>query len=328
MTALAPTVRDTSVRSALLSRAHEHLNIHAQLPRPGSGRTLHRWQQLAAFGAEDACLAKLLEAHYDALAILAELGEPEPPPGELWAVWAAEPPAAKVDLARVDSMPILNGTKAWCSGAQWVSHALMTVRQGDRGRLVAVSMDEKGITHDASAWQAVGMARIVSGTVHFSDVVSRPIGAPGAYLDRPGFWHGGAGIAACWYGAASCVAQPLRAAAGRPGGAHAMAHLGRVDTILCAGAAMLRELAHRIDHHPEQAHQRDVTRVRSYMERAASEVIDRVGRALGAGPLCLDGAHAQRTADLQVFIRQSHAEKDWEFLGRALDEREVDPWTL
>ncbi|MDQ6648856.1 MAG: acyl-CoA dehydrogenase, partial [Actinomycetota bacterium] len=44
-------------------------------------------------------------------------------------------------------------------------------------------------------------------------------------------------------------------------------------------------------------------------------VLDRVGRALGAGPLCLDPVQAQRAADLPVYLRQSHAERDLAGLG-------------
>ncbi|MDQ2757232.1 MAG: acyl-CoA dehydrogenase, partial [Actinomycetota bacterium] len=40
-----------------------------------------------------------------------------------------------------------------------------------------------------------------------------------------------------------------------------------------------------------------------------------VGRALGAAPLCLDAAHAQAVADVQVYVRQSHAERDLAALG-------------
>ena len=49
---------------------------------------------------------------------------------------------------------------------------------------------------------------------------------------------------------------------------------------------------------------------------AADEAITRTGRALGPGPLCQDGRHAQRVADLSIYIRQSHAERDLAELGR------------
>jgi hypothetical protein len=57
-------------------------------------------------------------------------------------------------------------------------------------------------------------------------------------------------------------------------------------------------------------------RVRAVVEHAADEAITRTGRALGPGPLCEDSGHAQRVADLSVYIRQSHAERDLAELGR------------
>ena len=41
----------------------------------------------------------------------------------------------------------------------------------------------------------------------------------------------------------------------------------------------------------------------------------RVGRALGAGPLGHDEAHSRRVADLTVYLRQHHAERDLAQLG-------------
>jgi hypothetical protein len=54
------------------------------------------------------------------------------------------------------------------------------------------------------------------------------------------------------------------------------------------------------------------------VEAAAREVLDRTGRALGAGPLCRDGAHARRVADLTVYLRQHHGERDLAELGAAV----------
>lgn len=58
---------------ALVRHARDWLARHPALPLPGAGDTLGRWQLLAQIGAQDLCLAKLLEAHYDAAAILHEL---------------------------------------------------------------------------------------------------------------------------------------------------------------------------------------------------------------------------------------------------------------
>ncbi len=59
-------------------------------------------------------------------------------------------------------------------------------------------------------------------------------------------------------------------------------------------------------------------RVRAAVEDAAGEVLRRVGRALGAAPLGHDAVHARAVADLTVYLRQHHAERDLAALGRAV----------
>ncbi|MEO6103740.1 MAG: acyl-CoA dehydrogenase [Pseudoxanthomonas sp.] len=316
--------RALSVRARSLS----HLEAHPTLPRPGGGRTVERWRHLADIAGRDVCLAKVLEAHYDAEAILAELEGPAPKAGELWAVWAAEPPGLALNFVPMaGEAGVLNGTKAWCSGADIVSHALITVQRDSDRELARVSMESIGISDPPTSWEAVGMARVVSGAVEFDAVASHLVGDTGEYLSRPGFWHGGAGIAACWFGAARSIAETLRThpKVGKDG--HAAAHLGVIDMQLSAGAALLRELACLIDAHPRLPHIHQTIRVRSMIERMATETTDRVGRALGAGPLCMDHEHALRCADLTTFLRQSHAERDWEALGRGAAEDD-ELWKL
>jgi hypothetical protein len=62
-------------------------------------------------------------------------------------------------------------------------------------------------------------------------------------------------------------------------------------------------------------------RARAVIERVAAEVVDRVGRALGAAPLALEIEHAKRVGDLELYLRQSHAERDLEALGALVIER-------
>jgi len=112
----------------------------------------------------------------------------------------------------------------------------------------------------------------------------------------------------------------LRAAARqRDIGPHGFAHLGAVDIALRSAATALDQAADEIDDDPldrKEAGARRALRVRTLTEAVATQVLDRVGHALGAGPLGHDGDHAQRVADLTVYLRQHHAEKDLEQLGR------------
>lgn len=296
------------------------------LPMPGGGDTLGRWQALAHMAAQDLCLVKVLEAHYDARAILLALAPERLPPAQaLGAVWAAHGPQETLQLDPCGRT--LSGSKPWCSGAGWVDMALVTVREEERTRLFLVDARHSGVQFDTAGWVATGMARIPSGTAHFNQVPAVEIGASNAYLERPGFWHGGAGIAACWYGAAVALAEPLRRAerCAQPGVASGL--LGEVDMQLASCAALLRELAAQIDADPHTSHRMAVVRVRSVVERACMHTLDLVGRALGPGPMCLDTFHAQRWSDLTVFIRQSHADRDWQELG-ALCHAEEHPWRL
>jgi hypothetical protein len=157
-------------------------------------------------------------------------------------------------------------------------------------------------------------------SVQFSSTHAVAVGDAGDYLNRPGFWHGAIGVAACWLGGARRVADPLyRCARNESADAYALAHLGAVDAALAAAEAIMAAAAARIDDDPfDRSGTAELLarRVRAVVEHAVDEAITHTGRALGAGPLCQDGRHAQRVADLTVYVRQSHAERDLAELGR------------
>lgn len=297
------------------------------LPLPGSGQTYERWQRLAALCADDAVVGRLAEAHTDAVAILTELGVTSAdlaasgfPADATWGVWAAEPPSHVVTATRSASGWSLSGTKAWCSGAGILAAALVTAVADDGRRLFAVDLSQPGVTAETGTWQGLGMRDSSTESVHLEDVPAVPIGAPMAYLERPGFWHGAIGVAACWHGCAVGVARTaLSTMRQRDLGPHALAQLGAIDAALASADGVLKSAAQAIDADPEDktgSAFRRAMRARAAVERSATEVIERVGRALGPWPLAQDGEHSQQVADLQVYLRQSHAERDLEQLGR------------
>ena len=290
------------------------------LPLPGHGRTRVRWAALADLAETDLSLARLGEGHVDALAILDELGGPPPAPGSRWGVWAARPPGPSLSAATRDGAWWLDGTKQYCSGARVCTHVLVTADTADGVRLFAASTGEDGVRPVPGTWPAVGMAGSDTLDVRFTDVPAEPVGPPGGYTARPGFGHGGCGVAACWYGGARGVARPLLAAAReRDIGPHAFAHLGAIDIGLRTVSAALDQAADEIDDDPldhKDASACRTLRVRALTEQVASDVAARVGHALGAGPLGHNAQHARRAADLMVYVRQHHAERDLEELGR------------
>jgi alkylation response protein AidB-like acyl-CoA dehydrogenase len=270
-------------------------------------------------------VGRLVEAHADADAILAEVAGTRVGPGQWWGVWAAEPPAPVVHAERDETGWLLSGTKPWCSGAGLCTHALLTVRVGEERPLFAVDLTHPGVSVDLSGWAADGMRRSATGAVSFDRVPAEPVGAPAAYLQRPGFWHGGIGVAACWLGGAEKVADTLRRAGPRLD-EHAAAHLGTVDATLAAARWSLLAAAAEVDAHAEDVDLARIRthRVRAIVESAATQTVDRVGRALGATPLATDPSHTQAVADLLVYLRQSHAERDLAALGRLVAARAGD----
>ncbi len=286
------------------------------LPFPGQGATLLRHDALRRWGARDLSLARIAEAHTDALAILAEAGKP-PRPDTLYGVWASDGPASRLTYTPLASGSWgLRGTKQFCSGATFLRAALVTAH-GDQGILLLdVALDDPGITLQTSEWKSSAMADTDTVAVDFADVqvpATRVIGGPDWYLRRPGFWHGAIGPAACWAGGAlSLIAAASKLARKDP---HSRAQVGALQSIGWALSAYLDHSGREIDADPQDAAGEARVRalkVRHLIERACTEVLDRFGRATGPQLLAHDAHVARQHAALTLYIRQCHAERDLE----------------
>lgn len=291
----------------------------ARPPLPGSGHTARRWAMLADRAEQDLALGRLVEGHTDALAIIAEITPNSPPSAGRWGVWTAQPPGSVLTATPRDGQWVIDGRRRYCSGARVCSQALVTATAPDGTRLFTVALDHPGVRPLPGTWPAVGMAASDTLDVAFEAVPAEPVGDVDAYTGRPGFHHGGVGVAVCWYGGARAVARPLREAAhaGRLD-AHGLAHLGAVDVALDAAEAVLARAAAEIDADPADLRggaEIRALRVRAAVEEVCARVLGHVGRALGAEPLCHDGRHARAVADLTVYIRQHHGERDLARLG-------------
>jgi len=299
------------------------------LPLPAAGDTLQRWQCLAAVAGHDLGLCKLYEGHTDALAIMQELRAQPVSEGSIWGTWASEPPQARVMVRREGDRALLSGRKAWCSGAGVVTHGLLTAWDDDgQQQLVAVPMDQPNLCVTDDGWHAVGMANTGSVEILLENAEGWYVGPAGGYLSRPGFWLGGIGIAACWFGAARELARHLAQHCHARPEPHALAHLGAVDRALGACIAVLRQAANAADQQPDGPFEHSARLCRAVAEETAETVISHVGRAMGAGPYCKDPHFARLIADLPVYLRQSHAERDLAALGQLLGAPTTRTWSL
>jgi alkylation response protein AidB-like acyl-CoA dehydrogenase len=302
------------------------LALGARTPLPGSGGTAQAWAALATVAAADVTTARVLEPHLDALAILDQAraaGHPvSAPEGATWGVYAAEMAGMTLRAVRSeDGAWRLTGDKPWCSLADRLDAALVTAHLPDGGRgLFAVALRDPGVTVLENTWHATGLTAVTSGPVRFAGTPAEPVGPAGWYLRRPGFAWGGIGVAACWWGGAVGVARALRDAAGPAPEPILALHLGLVDAAVETGRLALVDAAERVD--AGRAEGADgallAARTRNVVAAAATTILDHVGRALGPAPLALDATHARRVADLTLYLRQHHGERDEAALGAAV----------
>ncbi|MET4060540.1 alkylation response protein AidB-like acyl-CoA dehydrogenase [Arthrobacter sp. UYP6] len=303
-------------------------DLAAAAPLPGQGRTKRLWSLLATVAAADLTAARALEPHLDALAIMAQAGIHAEP--GTWGVFAAEGPGTALAATQTGTGWELSGRKPWCSLAGRLDYAVVTAHTGSgRRRAFAVDLRQPSVTPVAGTWVSRGLVDVDSGPVDFLGAAARPVGEDHWYLERAGFAWGGMGVAACWYGGAAGVARRLfRAASEREPDQVALLLLGRVDARLQAARAVLDMAAGRIDAGLAEGNDGSVlaSRVRNVVADAAEEVLTLVDHGLGPGPLALEEEHARRTADLRIYLRQHHAERDHAALGRSLLQGEGLPW--
>ncbi|WP_314193414.1 acyl-CoA dehydrogenase family protein [uncultured Arthrobacter sp.] len=329
-------------------------------PKPGDGRTARLWELLASVAAVDVAAARVMEPHLDAGAILSQAGTPESFTGS-WGVYAAEAPGTRLaaeagpgEAEHGEADPTgkapgvqLNGSKPWCSLAQFVDHAVVTAHTETGGRAAfAVDLRAAGVTCDVPEWTSRGLREIPSGTVHFYRVPAVPLGGDGWYFQRPGFAWGGMGVTACWLGGAVALGRHFEAALLRGARSQrepdqvALAALGEVDRILTSTLQYLARAADAVDaagadREPamEGAHGEpnsggglgldssavggwsEALRVRGTVAAAVERVQLLVSQNLGPGPLAFDERYGKCMADLSLYVRQHHATRDDAQLG-------------
>ncbi|GLY17803.1 hypothetical protein LWF15_26700 [Kineosporia rhizophila] len=282
-----------------------------------TGPLLPLWQTLAALGHSDLCVARLAEGHIDALRILAEAGR-EPAPGAVYGVWASASGGTGLKARSTPEGWNVEGTMRFCSGAWFLDRALTVISTDAGPVLVDVDVRQSALTRREDTWPAVGMDATRSVDVEVHDLAvpaGAAVGGPGFYLERPGFTLGGAGVAAVWLGGAHGVlnsilttADPDRASP------HHRAHLGAMAVAIASADALLSSLAGR----GEPLDLPDMTAARSAVEAAVTEVLTRAPRVTGPNGLCRNARIAHQLADLEIYVRQHHAEADHELAGTHL----------
>ncbi|GAB2645040.1 hypothetical protein GCM10027169_11250 [Gordonia jinhuaensis] len=301
---------------------HSHIDLtevpHVARAIADADGLLAEWSAMATVAAHGLTLARVVEPDVDALTILAASDTPlaDDVDALTWGVFAAEGRGRRLEAHHTDRGWELTGSKPWCSLAHRLDRALVTAwTSAQSRRLFAIDLTRPDVTVGDDPWVARGLVTVESPSITCQQTPATPVGDDGWYLRRPGFAEGGIRVAAIWFGAAVGLGRTLRDASARPDlDQIGCLHLGAVDSALYAARCVLRDAAMRVSW-PDTDPWVVALHARRAVREAAEDVLRHTHHALGPTPLVRDEQHAARVADLTVYLRQEHAERDAAALG-------------
>ncbi len=293
-----------------------------------------RWPRLldalVGAGRTDVALSRLFEGHVDAVRILDQAGRP-PVAGALYGVWASRSQRTGVRAASTGAQLVLDGTLRFASGLGVIDRALVPVWTGpDRHLLIDLDLSEVGgpeLQPDTSQWQTAAMSVSRSHTLVIDGLKVRSadqVGPDNFYLDRPGFFPGGVGVAACWLGGATRVADLVLARMHDPVPPQLKLRLGEIRRQLSTGAAMVSAAGRSLDveadsaqtERAEELDQRALSaETRWAVANAVHGVLDQAHRIAGPAGLAYDQDLTHAVHDLRLYVLQHNADAEALYLA-------------
>ena len=270
---------------------------------------------LLALGRGNLAVARLVEAHVNAVRLIVRFGDAgavaaavgDVRAGHLFGLWVTD--GRRGLVAEGDR---LSGEKGPCSGAGHCTRALVTAETADGVRMGVVALSGAEAVVPVVGMQ--GMRGAANGVVDLDGVMVRDwVGAAGDYLGEPDFscgaWRASAAAAGALAGLVDAVGEGLR----RKGQSDAPMQLARFGEMLTA-----RETARLW-----------VTRMAEVAEGTCSSDAEKVAVVnLGRGAVeraCLDGIRlAQRSMGLGAFVAPNPVERMVRDLGTYLRQPAPD----
>jgi hypothetical protein len=281
-------------------------------------------EALLAVGRTDVPLARLVEGHVDALRILDQAGQV--PTGDgLYGVWASRSRRTGVAATPTASGWRLDGWLRFASGAGLLDRALVPVWLDDEHHRL-IDLDVRALPVDETAWVTSAMEVSRSHTVRLDSVPVAEDAAVGPldfYLDRPAFFPGGVGVAACWAGGAARIADLLLDRSPQSWPEHVRGRLGVVRVQLVCAAAVVRSTARLLDElSPGSGStaapvewQAIATEARAATASAVTAVLEQARRIGGAAGFAHDEDFSRAHHDLDLYVLQQNSDGDRAFLG-------------
>ena len=269
-------------------------------------------QTLRRIGQGHLATGRLYEGHVNAIKLVATYGTlaqldrlaAMAAQGHLFGLWVTDGEhPVRLEGGR------LQGTKAICSGAGHLTHALVTAQPSSGDPVLAlVTLDDAARAQPARI-RLQGMRAATTGAVTLTGLPAEIIGAPGDYLRQPIFSAGAWRTSAVTLGGIDSLVATTRtelAARFRLANPHQLARLGEAliaqetASLWLAKAATLAEAANP----PPAETAAYVNLARIAVEKAALAVIQLTQRSLGLSAF-VTGHPAEATLrDLATYLRQ------------------------
>ncbi len=262
---------------------------------------------LILLGAGNLSVARLFEAHVNALQLIGRYGAPavyaqavqDAAAGHMFGLWVTDPPEGGVTAQ--DNF--FSGRKVFCSGAGQASRALITAGE----QMYVVNVETAPLLPGLVALS--GMKGAITSAVDFSSLTGTKIGGPNDYLREPvfsaGAWRSSAGAVGGLQALLTAYAAELKQR-GRSANPQQRARFGqamiayetaRLWIFKAAGLACREE-------QPPDAIVAYVNLARLAIERACLAGVELAQRSLGLSAFAAGGRIERLCRDLSVFLRQ------------------------
>lgn len=268
---------------------------------------------LVLVGQGNLSAGRILEAHVNALHLIARYGTPAAWHADrLFGLWVTDPPENGLCMRQSGDRILLNGSKQFCSGAGFVTGALITARDPDGDTRMLVLRLGIGETVAPLPSPLQGMRAAVTGAVDFTGCEIAPdalLGQPGDYLREPDFsvgaWRGSAVALGGLVALLDQAVAQLRDS-GRFDSPHGQARLGRA-LIARETSRLWVQAAARVGEDPSADPGHRVATVglaRIAVETACLDAIHLVQRSLGLSAFRQGNPVERICRDLSTYLRQ------------------------
>jgi alkylation response protein AidB-like acyl-CoA dehydrogenase len=270
---------------------------------------------LALLGEGHMAVARLFEAHVNAIHLVLRFGAPglieqvaaDAAAGHFFGLWVTDPPAGGVRLVAGDR---LEGRKFFCSGAGFLNRALITAVTPQGTQMMIAAIPDGRVMPGEVA--LAGLRAAVTGAVDFSGLriaLTAWLGEPGDYLREPAFSGGAWRAAAAAFGGLTALLQAHRAellARRRDADPHQRARFGHAVIAHETARLWLARAATRacLEDGPAEEIVAYVNLARLVVESACLDALRLTHRSLGLSAFLAGGEVERLARDLATFLRQ------------------------